>query len=233
MRPSQRQPQELRPVEFIRHFTHHAEGSVLVRLGRTHVLCNATVSPGVPSFLKDRGQGWLTAEYSMLPRATSERCPREASKGKQTGRTQEIQRLIGRTLRHAIDLKKIGERTIILDCDVLQADGSTRTASITGACIALFDALQNAQLSHAFVQWIAAVSVGMYQSQAILDLDYAEDSQAGCDLNIAQTETGAFIEIQGTAENTPLNKNQLSELIALAENGIQQLIQLQKKCILA
>lgn len=231
MRPSQRSPQSLRPVEIIRQFTQHAEGSVLIRLGNTHVLCNASITAGVPPFLKGKEQGWLTAEYSMLPRATHERSSREAAKGKQTGRTQEIQRLIGRALRHAVDLTQIGERTIILDCDVLQADGSTRTASITGACIALYDALQKVQLPNAFVQWIAAVSVGLFQDEMILDLDYAEDSKAGCDLNVVQTEKKQFIEIQGTGEASPFEKNQLLELLNLAENGIQQFIHIQKNSV--
>ena len=203
-RPSGRAANQLRPVRITRHYTKHAEGSVLVEFGDTKVICTASVENGVPRFLKGQGQGWLTAEYGMLPRATDQRTQREASRGKQGGRTLEIQRLIGRSLRAAVDLRKLGENTIYIDCDVIQADGGTRTASITGATVALADALKHLKATgalkgDAMKQLVAAVSVGIYQGEPVLDLDYLEDSSAETDLNVVMTEAGGFIEIQGTA----------------------------------
>ena len=204
-RPSRRNPNQLRPITLTRHYTKHAEGSVLVEFGDTKVICTASIINGVPKFLKGTGQGWVTAEYGMLPRATNDRIDREAARGKQTGRTVEIQRLIGRSLRAMIDPKAMGEHTIAIDCDVIQADGGTRTASITGAAVALVDALnklhKKKQLKkHPLVQMVAAVSVGIYQEVPVLDLDYQEDSSAETDMNIVMTESGHFIELQGTAE---------------------------------
>ncbi|OGT57725.1 MAG: ribonuclease PH, partial [Gammaproteobacteria bacterium RIFCSPHIGHO2_12_FULL_43_28] len=203
MRPSEREPHELRPIRLTRNYTKHAEGSVLVEFGETKVICTASIIPGVPPFLKDSGQGWITAEYGMLPRSTHSRMQRESAKGKQTGRTQEIQRLIGRSLRAAIDMKALGEKTITIDCDVIQADGGTRTASITGGCVALYDAIQSlikkkAMTTNPFRQFIASVSVGIFEGKAMLDLDYVEDSSAETDMNVVMTEHGGFIEIQGT-----------------------------------
>ncbi len=233
MRPSQRLAQELRPISFIRDFTCHAEGSVLVSFGNTKVLCTASVENSVPPFLKGKGQGWLTAEYGMLPRSTHTRSAREAAKGKQSGRTQEIQRLIGRSLRAVVDLGALGERQITVDCDVLQADGGTRTAAISGACVAVHDALaklvQQGQLSqHPMRELVAAVSVGIYRDQAVLDLDYPEDSDCETDMNVVMTESVGIVEIQGTAEGVPLQRQQLHELLALAEAGIAQIVQAQK-----
>ncbi len=232
-RPSQRANNELRSIRLTRDYTKHAEGSVLVEFGDTKVLCTASVTSGVPPFLKDKGQGWVTAEYGMLPRSTHERMQREAAKGKQTGRTQEIQRLIARSLRAAIDLKALGENTIVVDCDVIQADGGTRTASITGGCVALFDAIQYLQrenkiLTQPFIQFVASISVGMYQGQPILDLDYAEDSRAETDMNVVMTEQGGFIEIQGTAEKGTFTQQDLDNMLVLAKEGISKLIEVQK-----
>ena len=233
MRPSNREPNQLRAIKITRNFTSHAEGSVLVEFGETRVLCNASVIDGVPRFLKGKNQGWITAEYGMLPRATHSRTEREASKGKQGGRTLEIQRLIGRSLRACIDLKVLGESTITLDCDVIQADGGTRTAAITGACVAMKDALswmvarEKLRKMPAF-NYIAAVSVGIYRGQPVLDLDYAEDVLAETDMNIVMNEEGQFIEVQGTAEDKSFNRDQLNHMLALAENGIVQLIEIQK-----
>ncbi|MCA0403337.1 MAG: ribonuclease PH [Proteobacteria bacterium] len=233
MRPSQREANQLRPIKITRQFTNHAEGSVLVEFGQTRVLCNASVIDGVPRFLKGKNQGWITAEYGMLPRATHSRTEREAAKGKQGGRTLEIQRLIGRSLRACIDLKSIGENTITLDCDVIQADGGTRTAAITGACIALKDALdfmvkrEKIRKAPNF-NFIAAVSVGLYRGQPVLDLDYAEDVLADTDMNIVMNEHNHFIEVQGTAEEQSFNRDQLNTMLALAEEGIGRLISLQK-----
>ncbi|MCC5014180.1 MULTISPECIES: ribonuclease PH [Legionella] len=233
MRPSNREPNQLRAIKITRNFTSHAEGSVLVEFGETRVLCNASVIDGVPRFLKGKNQGWITAEYGMLPRATHSRTEREASKGKQGGRTLEIQRLIGRSLRACIDLKVLGESTITLDCDVIQADGGTRTAAITGACVAMKDALswmvarEKLRKMPAF-NYIAAVSVGIYRGQPVLDLDYAEDVLAETDMNIVMNEEGQFIEVQGTAEDKSFNRDQLNQMLALAENGIVQLIEIQK-----
>jgi len=233
MRPSNRANHELRKIQITRNYIKHAEGSVLIEFGDTKVICSASISPGVPPFLKDAGQGWITAEYGMLPRSTHLRMQREAAKGKQVGRTQEIQRLIGRSLRAAIDLNKLGENTIVIDCDVIQADGGTRTAAITGGCIALFDAIaflkrENRITTNPFRQFVAAISVGMHQGETILDLDYAEDSCAETDMNVVMTEQGGFIEIQGTAEKNIFSQQDLDKMLTLAKEGITQLIQLQK-----
>lgn len=229
-RPSQRQPNQMREIRITKQFTKHAEGSVLVEFGDTKVLCNASVIKGVPPFLKDAGQGWLTAEYGMLPRSTHSRMLREAAKGKQTGRTQEIQRLIGRSLRAAVDLNQLDGYTLTVDCDVLQADGGTRTASITGASIAIEDAIAYmknngliAQDSNPIKAQVAAISVGIYQGQAVLDLDYDEDSSAETDMNIVMTNHGGIIEIQGTAEGEPFSENEFGEMLQLAKKGIQHI----------
>lgn len=233
MRPSNREPNQLRPIKITRNYTTHAEGSVLVEFGQTRVLCNASVVEGVPRFLKGKNQGWITAEYGMLPRATHSRTEREASRGKQGGRTLEIQRLIGRSLRACIDLKVLGENTLTLDCDVIQADGGTRTAAITGDCVAMRDALnwmvarEKLRKMPAF-NFVAAVSVGIYRNQPVLDLDYAEDVLAETDMNVVMNEEGHFIEIQGTAEEKSFTREQLNNMLSLAENGIMQLFELQK-----
>lgn len=234
MRPSKRAANQLRPITITRQYTQHAEGSVLVQFGNTWVLCTASVVDNVPRFLKGKGQGWITAEYGMLPRATHSRNDREASHGKQGGRTLEIQRLIGRSLRRCIDLKALGETTITLDCDVIQADGGTRTAAITGACIALKDAIdwmasRDKLRKKVPFNYIAAVSVGLYRGQAVLDLDYAEDVLAETDMNVVMNEQGEFVELQGTAEDNSFNHTQLSEMLGLAEAGIRELIELQKQ----
>ncbi len=236
MRPSGRAPDQLRDVRITRHYTRHAEGSVLVEFGDTQVICTASVTEGVPRFLKGKGQGWLTAEYGMLPRATHSRSDREAAKGKQGGRSLEIQRLIGRSLRAAVDLKKLGENTIAIDCDVIQADGGTRTASITGACVAVVDALswmlkKKIIKDDPLVQLVAAVSVGIYQGTPVLDLDYPEDSSAETDMNLVMTQHGGFIEIQGTAEGAPFDRAQADAMMALGATGITQLVELQKKTL--
>ncbi|MFK7160271.1 ribonuclease PH [Marinospirillum sp. MEB164] len=236
MRPSGRAANQLRPITLQRHFTRHAEGSVLVSFGDTQVICTASIDKSVPGWLRGKGQGWLTAEYGMLPRATHSRNAREANRGKQGGRTLEIQRLIGRSLRAAVDLKKLGEYTLTLDCDVIQADGGTRTASITGACVALVDALRHLQLQKLlkkdpFEQFVAAVSVGMYQGEAVLDLDYAEDANCGTDMNVVMTEDGRFIEVQGTAEGQAFTRDEMNAMLALAEEGGQQIIALQKEAL--
>ena len=233
VRPSGRQADELRPINISRNYTMHAEGSVLVEAGRTKVLCTASVEASVPHFLRGSGQGWVTAEYGMLPRSTGSRMNREAAKGKQSGRTQEIQRLIGRALRAAIDLKALGENTIKIDCDVIQADGGTRTAAITGACVALADAinflLESDKLKVSpLKQMVAAVSVGIYRGHAVLDLDYAEDSSAETDMNIVMTETGGFVELQGTGEDGEFSKKQLNQMITLGSNGISEISLIQK-----
>lgn len=232
-RPSQRQADQLRHITLTRHYTKHAEGSVLVAFGDTHVLCNATVEKNVPRFLKGTGQGWVTAEYGMLPRSTGQRMDREAARGRQTGRSLEIQRLIGRSLRAAVDLTKLGEHTIKVDCDVIQADGGTRTASITGGCVALVDALNymvdNKMIAeNPLAQLIASVSVGICQGQPVLDLDYAEDSTAETDMNVVMTNKGGFIEIQGTGETGEFSHDQLLAMVTLAENGIRELIREQQ-----
>ena len=228
-RPSQRANNQLRNVEIIRHYTKHAEGSVLVKFGDTHVLCTASVEEKVPGFLKGKGQGWVTAEYGMLPRSTGSRMDREAAKGKQSGRTQEIQRLIGRSLRAIIDLQKLGERSIHIDCDVIQADGGTRTASITGAYVALHDAvstlLKNEKISqNPLKQGVAAISVGVYKGTPVLDLDYIEDSDCDTDMNVVMTADGGFVEIQGTAEGEPFNRDAMNAMLDLASSGIKELL---------
>jgi ribonuclease PH len=235
-RPSQRQPEQLRDVRITRQFTCHAEGSVLVEFGNTKVLCTASVEESVPPFLRGKGEGWVTAEYGMLPRSTHTRMAREAAKGKQSGRTQEIQRLIGRSLRAVVDLKALGERQITIDCDVLQADGGTRTASITGACVALHDALTGLVVAGKLAQsplkdWVAAVSVGMYEGTPMLDLDYPEDSACDTDMNVVMTGAGGFVEIQGTAEGAPFVRSDLDALLALAGDGIRQLIEIQQRAV--
>ena len=234
MRPSQRQATELRTIRITRNFTCHAEGSVLIEMGNTRVLCTASVEESVPPFLRGKGQGWVTAEYGMLPRSTHTRTSREAAKGKQTGRTQEIQRLIGRSLRAVIDLKALGERQITLDCDVLQADGGTRCASITGAWLALHDAcaklVADGKLAaNPLRDHVAAVSVGIHQGQLVLDLDYPEDSDCDTDMNVIMTGSGGIVEIQGTAEGEPFTRAQMDALVNLAEAGIAELISLQKQ----
>lgn len=236
MRHNNRAFGELRPITFERHYTKHAEGSVLVSFGDTKVLCTATIEQGVPRWLKGQGQGWLTAEYGMLPRATGTRTQREAVKGKQSGRTQEIQRLIGRSLRAMLDLKKLGEYTIYVDCDVLQADGGTRTASITGAAVAVIDALESLQRqkklkTDPFLGLVAAVSVGVRAGQVLLDLDYVEDSSSDTDLNVVMTEQGGFIEIQGTGEGQAFSRDETNQMLDLAQQGITALIDAQKQAL--
>ena len=236
MRLNQRAQNQLRPVEIIRHYTKHAEGSVLIKFGDTHVLCTASIDEKVPSFLKGQNQGWITAEYGMLPRSTGSRMDREAARGKQSGRTQEIQRLIGRSLRAIIDLKKLGERTIQIDCDVIQADGGTRTASITGAYVAVHDAithLMNQKLisESPLIDAVAAISIGVHEGKPLLDLDYSEDSSCDTDMNIVMTGSGGFVEIQGTAEGTPFSREMMDQMADLAAKGIKELIQLQKNVL--
>lgn len=236
MRPSQRPNHQLRDIKITRQFTKHAEGSVLIEFGDTKVICTASVTPGVPPFLKDSGRGWVTAEYGMLPRSTHERMQREAAKGKQVGRTQEIQRLIARSLRAAVDLNMLGENTIVVDCDVIQADGGTRTASITGGCIALYDAIEflrreNKITTNPFIQFVASISVGIYEGEPILDLEYSEDSAAETDMNVVMTEHGGFIEIQGTAEKNTFTQQQLDQLLVFAKDGIAELVKKQKEAV--
>ncbi|MBX9632178.1 MAG: ribonuclease PH [Burkholderiales bacterium] len=235
-RPSGRRPDELRAVTITRRYTRHAEGSVLVEFGDTKVLCTASVEEKVPPFLKGRGQGWVTAEYGMLPRSTHTRTDREAARGKQSGRTQEIQRLIGRSLRAVADMKAVGERTIQIDCDVLQADGGTRTASITGAFVALHDALTLLK-SRGLINtlpvrdFIAAISVGVYRGVPVLDLDYAEDSDCDTDMNVVMTGSGGLVEVQGTAEGEPFSRAQMDAMLDLAGKGIDELIAAQKRAL--
>lgn len=236
MRANGRANHECRSIQIVRNYTKYAEGSVLICFGDTKVICNATLSPGVPPFLKDSGRGWVTAEYSMLPRATQSRTLREAAKGKQAGRTQEIQRLIGRSLRAAVDLVALGEKTIVVDCDVIQADGGTRTASITGGCVALYDALNHPRVRDQFsvspfLQWVASVSVGIYEGEAIVDLDYTEDVQAETDMNVVMTTEEAFIELQGTAEKRTFSQGQLMDMLTLAKKAIKELIHQQKLAV--
>jgi ribonuclease PH len=236
IRPSRRAPDELRPVKFTRHFTKHAEGSVLVEFGDTHVLCTASIEETVPSFLRGKGQGWVTAEYGMLPRSTHTRSPREAAKGKQSGRTQEIQRLIGRSLRAVVDMKALGERTVTIDCDVLQADGGTRTASITGGYVALAQACEHligrrSISSSPLHGQVAAISVGIYGGMPVLDLDYAEDSSAETDMNVVMNNGGGFVEIQGTAEGHAFRRHELDALLNLATSGIDKLFALQMQAL--
>ena len=235
-RPSGRSSNQLRDVEIIRNYTKHAEGSVLVKFGDTHVLCTASVEEKVPGFLKGKGQGWVTAEYGMLPRSTGSRMDREAARGKQSGRTQEIQRLIGRSLRAIIDLEKLGERSIQIDCDVIQADGGTRTASITGAYVALQDAInflinKNLIKESPLKDSVAAISVGVYKGLPVLDLDYIEDSDCDTDMNVVMTGKGGFVEIQGTAEGEPFSATEMNAMLALASTGIQALSVKQKQAL--
>ncbi|MGA1741022.1 MAG: ribonuclease PH [Pseudohongiellaceae bacterium] len=237
-RPSGRAADAIREIKITRHYTKHAEGSVLVEFGDTKVLCTASVEASVPRFLKGKGQGWVTAEYGMLPRSTGSRMDREAARGKQSGRTQEIQRLIGRSLRAAVDMAKLGENTIKIDCDVIQADGGTRTASITGACVALVDALavmreQGLIKQDPLKQMIASVSVGIYKGVPVLDLDYLEDSSAETDMNVVMTSNGGFIELQGTGEDGEFSAEELGQLISLAQNGIVQLFSVQQEALSA
>ena len=232
MRPSSRAPNQLRQIRITRHYTRHAEGSVLIECGDTKVICTASVDEKVPPHKKGSGEGWVTAEYGMLPRSTNERMAREAAKGKQSGRTQEIQRLIGRSLRAVVDLGKLGERTIQIDCDVIQADGGTRTAGITGAFVALHDAITGLMgkglvKENPLKDFIAAISVGIYEGVPILDLDYAEDSACDTDMNVVMLGNGHFVEVQGTAEGHPFTRAEMDELLELAKTGIEQLIGMQ------
>jgi len=236
MRFENRAPDALRSITFTRRFTQHAEGSVLVEFGATRVLCTASVQSGVPPFLRDSKQGWVTAEYGMLPRATHERSPREAARGKQSGRTMEIQRLIGRSLRTAVDLSAFPDYTITIDCDVLQADGGTRTASITGGCIALHDAISSLKKrsklkAEPFKQFVASVSVGIFNGQPMIDLDYTEDSSADTDMNVVMNEKGKFIEVQGTAEKQMFSRDELDSMLDLATDGIRELIIRQREVL--
>lgn len=228
VRPGDRALDATRPVSFATGYTKHAEGSVLVAFGDTKVICTASVDSGVPGFLRGKGQGWLTCEYGMLPRSTNTRMDREAARGKQGGRTVEIQRLIGRSLRSCVDLNAIGENTVRIDCDVIQADGGTRTASITGGCVALHLALQKIGKVAAFREFVAAVSVGVVEQTPLLDLEYIEDSAAETDMNVVMTEAGAYIEVQGTAEGAPFDRTELDQMLGLAESGIQAIITQQK-----
>ena len=235
-RPSGRAPSQLRDITITRNFTRHAEGSVLVGFGDTRVICTASVEQGVPRFLRGKGRGWITAEYGMLPRSTGTRMAREAAQGKQGGRTVEIQRLIGRSLRSAVDLARLGEYTINIDCDVIQADGGTRTAAITGACVALVDAINHLQrqkliTQDPLIQMVASVSVGVFQGVPVLDLDYPEDSAADTDMNVVMGESGGFIEVQGTAEGAPFARQQLDGMLDLAAQGITELIARQKAAL--
>lgn len=235
-RPSGRLTDQLRDISITRNFTRHAEGSVLVAFGDTKVICTASVENGVPRFMRGEGRGWVTAEYGMLPRSTGSRMGREAARGKQGGRTVEIQRLIGRSLRAAVDMGKLGEHTINIDCDVIQADGGTRTAAITGACVALVDAINFLQRAKRIqedplLQMVAAVSVGVYQGEPVLDLDYPEDSSADTDMNVVMGETGGFIEVQGTAEGAPFAREELNNMLDLAAHGVDQLVALQKEAL--
>jgi len=236
MRPSQRKPDQLRAIRITRHYTKHAEGSVLIECGDTKVICTASVEERVPPHKKGSGEGWVTAEYGMLPRSTGERMSREATKGKQSGRTQEIQRLIGRSLRAVVDLGKLGERTVTLDCDVIQADGGTRTASITGSFVALQDAV-NSLMQKGLVKEnplkdaVAAISVGIYQGTPVLDLDYPEDSDCDTDMNVVMLGSGHFVEVQGTAEGHPFSREEMDTLLELAKHGIAQLVEKQRAAL--
>ncbi len=236
MRPSQRKPDQLRAIRITRHYTKHAEGSVLIECGDTKVICTASVEERVPPHKKGSGEGWVTAEYGMLPRSTGERMNREAAKGKQSGRTQEIQRLIGRSLRAVVDLGKLGERTITLDCDVIQADGGTRTASITGSFVALHDAVSGLMKKglvkeNPLKEAVAAISVGIYQGTPVLDLDYVEDSACDTDMNVVMLGSGHFVEVQGTAEGHPFSREEMDTLLELAKHGIGQLVEMQREAL--
>lgn len=238
MRPSGRSPEQLRDICITRHYTRHAEGSVLIEFGNTKVICTASVENKIPPFLRGQGQGWITAEYGMLPRSTNSRMGREAARGKQGGRTVEIQRLIGRSLRAAVDLKALGEHTITIDCDVIQADGGTRTAAITGGCVALVDALnylvaEKRLKKSPLKKMIAALSVGIYRGAPVVDLDYPEDSAAETDMNVVMTDKGGFIEIQGTAEAAPFAQEELDSMLVLAKQGIEHLFALQNEALSA
>jgi len=236
MRPSQRQPDQLRTIRITRNYTKHAEGSVLIECGDTKVICTASVDEKVPPHKKGSGEGWVTAEYGMLPRSTGSRMPREAARGKQSGRTQEIQRLIGRSLRAVVDLSKLGERTVQLDCDVIQADGGTRTASITGAFVALHDAVSGLMQKglvkeNPFKDFVAAISVGIYESTPVLDLDYDEDSACDTDMNVVMLGNGHFVEVQGTAEGHAFSREEMDTLLELAKSGIGQLVEMQRAAL--
>ncbi len=236
MRPSGRAPDQIREIKLTREYTCHAEGSVLVEFGKTRVICTVSIEDRVPGFLKGKGQGWLTAEYGMLPRSTGSRMRREATQSSQGGRTMEIQRLIGRSLRSVVDLKKIGERTLTIDCDVIQADGGTRTASITGAYVALVDAVRSLQYEKLLKEdpvnsALASVSVGIYKGTAVLDLDYAEDSNAETDMNVVMNDDGHFIEVQGTAEGHAFSAEELNEMMVLAQKGINELFEHQREAL--
>ena len=236
MRPSKRQPDQLREVRITRGYTRHAEGSVLIECGGTKVICTVSTDDKVPPFLKGKGQGWLTAEYGMLPRATNTRSDREAARGKQSGRTQEIQRLIGRALRSVVDLSRLGERTLQIDCDVIQADGGTRTASITGAFVAVHDAVghlleKNLLAATPILDFVAAVSVGIYRGVPVLDLDYDEDAACDTDMNVVMTGSGGLVEVQGTAEGKPFSRAEMDAMLDLGQQGIAQLIAAQKAAL--
>ena len=236
MRPSNRNPDQLRTIRITRNYTKHAEGSVLIECGETKVICTASIDEKVPPFLRGKGQGWVTAEYGMLPRSTGSRMDREAARGKQSGRTQEIQRLIGRSLRAVVDMAKLGERTIQIDCDVIQADGGTRTASITGAYVALHDAVTYLMKKHSLTEsplkdQVAAISVGVYQGVPVLDLDYLEDSDCDTDMNVVMTGSGGFVEVQGTAEGNPFSRKEMEAMLDLAEAGIKQLVVAQQAAL--
>ena len=236
MRPSSRNPDELRTIKFTRDFTCHAEGSVLVEFGNTKVLCNATVEEKIPPFLRGKNQGWVTAEYGMLPRSTNSRMRREATAGKQGGRTQEIQRLIGRSLRAVVDMSALGERTIVVDCDVIQADGGTRTASITGGYVAMADAIQKLINKKLITKsplhgMVASISVGIFEGTPVLDLDYAEDSNAETDMNVVMNDAGSFIEVQGTAEGHAFRMDELQSMLDLARKGIDEIVVMQREIL--
>ena len=236
MRPSGRRPDQLRDIRITRNYTKHAEGSVLIEFGETRVICNVSVDEKVPNFLKGKGQGWVTAEYGMLPRSTGSRMHREAASGKQGGRTMEIQRLIGRALRSAVNMKQLGERTFTVDCDVIQADGGTRTASITGGCVALVDAINHVRkrgliTNDPLQHLVASVSTGIFGGEAVLDLDYAEDSNAGTDMNFVMDDAGGFIEIQGTAESQTFSLEEMLAMTKLAQQGIRELIARQREAL--
>ena len=231
-RKNNRLNDQMRPLEIEVGVNKHAEGSALIKFGDTHVICTASIENHVPRWMRGSNEGWITAEYGMLPRSTHERMSREAARGKQSGRTMEIQRLIGRSLRQAVDLKYLKDKTINVDCDVIQADGGTRTASISGACVALFEAIKNSHDDQrAIKEYVAAVSIGLKDGRPLLDLDYEEDSSADTDLNVVMTESGGIIEIQGTAEKYPFTKNQLDEMIESASNGIADIVNFQKSCL--
>ena len=231
-RKNNRSNDEIRPLEIEVGVNKHAEGSALIKFGDTHVICTASIENHVPRWMRGSNEGWITAEYGMLPRSTHERMNREAARGKQSGRTMEIQRLIGRSLRQAVDLKYLKDKTINIDCDVIQADGGTRTASISGACVALFEAIKNSHDDQrAIKEYVAAVSIGLKDGSPLLDLDYEEDSSADTDLNVVMTESGGIIEIQGTAEKYPFSKSQLDEMIKSASNGITDIVNFQKSCL--